>query len=104
MIRGGGSDGGAWAREYTLTGLAKDRADPAMEAMTQRGRGGGEHEERESDRGVGWLGWEGGWAGAGVGGGRRSDLPTFMRGGVMAASVVSTAGSTRLRPVLSVRR
>ena len=44
----------------TLTGPAKERADPAMEAMgggARRGSGGGgEHEARESDRGGRLLG------------------------------------------------
>lgn len=35
----------------TLTGLAKERADPAMDAIGERWGGGGEHEARESDRG-----------------------------------------------------
>jgi hypothetical protein len=44
-----------------LTGLAKERADPAMVAMGGGARcgtvGGGEHEARESDKGGGgrWL-------------------------------------------------
>lgn len=47
-------------RGYTLTGLAKDTADPAMEAMRQHAKGGGEHEERERDGGwTGWVGWGG---------------------------------------------
>ena len=43
-----------------LTGLAKDTADPAMEAMRQHAKGGGEHEEREGDgEWTGWVGWGG---------------------------------------------
>jgi hypothetical protein len=77
IVRTDGARWRIWRRgEHTLTGLAKERADPAMEAMA---RGGGGHEERESDRGVGWGG-KGRWVGWSL----RSDLPTFMRGAVMA--------------------